>query len=156
MSAVKHILVACDGSQGALKAARFAGDLARDCQARVSVVIVHHEDLLMPYAWGAGEWPAVPPNANLSMDEIRAKVEDAARDDELARTVEALGKLAKPAETVQCWGHPAEEICRWAADHEVDLIVMGSRGRSSFSALLLGSVSGAVASHATCPVTLAR
>ncbi len=156
MTTLKHILVASDGSEGALQAARFAGGLARDTGARVTVLIVHSEELMMPYAWGAGEWPALPANAVLSLDEIRANAEEAAAANELKQSLEALGTLANPATAVQLWGHAAEEICRYAVDHEVDLIVIGTRGRSSFTRLLLGSVSTQVASHATCPVTLVR
>ncbi|MEQ8231166.1 MAG: universal stress protein [Gammaproteobacteria bacterium] len=156
MTTLKHILVASDGSEGALAAARFAGGLARDTGADVTVLVVHSEELMMPYAWGAGEWPALPANAVLSIDEMRANAEEAASTNELARTTAALGQLPAPATAAQRWGHAAEEICRYAVDHAVDLIVIGTRGRSTFTRLLLGSVSTQVASHATCPVTLVR
>ncbi|MCB1748554.1 MAG: universal stress protein [Gammaproteobacteria bacterium] len=156
MSALKHILVPTDGSQGALDAATFAGNLARDTGARVTLLAVHSEDMLMPYAWGAGEWPALPANAVLSMEEIRASVEKATAENEFAQCANALGEVPNAAERVQLWGHAAEEICRYAVDNGVDLIVMGTRGRSNFSRLLLGSVSTQVANHATCPVTLVR
>lgn len=58
--------------------------------------------------------------------------------------------------TVQLWGHPAEQICEYAAGHAVDLIVLGTRGQSNFARLLLGSVTTQVTSHAHCPVTLVR
>ena len=153
---LEHILVASDGSEGALKAARLAGGLASATGARVTVLVVHSDELLMPYAWGAGEWPALPANAVISIEEIRAEVEKASADNEIRRTLEALGELRTPATTVQHWGHPGEEICRYAADHGADLIVLGTRGRSTFTRLLMGSVSTQVASHAACPVTLVR
>jgi nucleotide-binding universal stress UspA family protein len=38
-------------------------------------------------------------------------------------------------------GHPVDEIIKEAKKSKVDLIVMGSHGRSAFSATVLGSVS---------------
>lgn len=156
MSSINHVLVPTDGSEGSLKSAAFAAGLAGDTGARITLAIVHPEELLTPYAWAAGEWPVVPSEAQLSMDEIRARVEQSAKDEELAKTRTALGDISGEIVEVQLWGHAAEELCRYAVDNKVDLIVMGTRGHSSFGRLLLGSVSTQVANHATCPVTLVR
>lgn len=49
-------------------------------------------------------------------------------------------------------GDPAEEILRYARHHPIDLIVMGTHGRSGFSRRLLGSVADRVLRGAACPV----
>jgi nucleotide-binding universal stress UspA family protein len=49
-------------------------------------------------------------------------------------------------------GEPAEEIIRYAASHPIDLIVMGTHGRTGFSRVLLGSVVERVLRGAPCPV----
>jgi nucleotide-binding universal stress UspA family protein len=49
-------------------------------------------------------------------------------------------------------GDPADELV--AASREVDLLVIGSRGRGARRAALLGSVSGKVAERAACPVLI--
>lgn len=49
-------------------------------------------------------------------------------------------------------GEPAEEIIRYAASHSIDLIVMGTHGRTGFSRVLLGSVVERVLRGAPCPV----
>jgi universal stress protein A len=49
-------------------------------------------------------------------------------------------------------GDPAKEIVRLASEQRVDLIVMGTHGRTGSSRLLYGSVCEKVLRHAACPV----
>jgi len=53
-------------------------------------------------------------------------------------------------------GHIGETLVKYARDSEVDLIVMGSHGRSAVANILLGSVSNYVVKHAKCPVLIIR
>jgi nucleotide-binding universal stress UspA family protein len=53
-------------------------------------------------------------------------------------------------------GHVAEQIVRTANAGKFDLVVLGSKGRSGFSDLLLGSVAQRVASSASQPVVLVK
>ena len=53
-------------------------------------------------------------------------------------------------------GHPAEQIIYDADRHDVDLIVVGHRGRSKFARLLLGSVSKQVVQYAGRQVLVVR
>lgn len=153
---VSHVLVPTDGSEGALKAAAFAGELARALGARVSVLIVQSEDLIMPHAWGAGDYPAAAPYGSMSVEEIRDMLEKRLGQKEIPATVAALGTLGEAPETAISWGQAAEEICRFASECHVDLIVIGSHGRTGIRRALLGSVSHAVANQAPCPVTIVR
>jgi nucleotide-binding universal stress UspA family protein len=49
-------------------------------------------------------------------------------------------------------GDPADEIVRYAQSHGIDLIVMGTHGRTGVSRALLGSVAERVTRTASCPV----
>ena len=55
-------------------------------------------------------------------------------------------------ETALVTGSPAAEIVRYAAEHDFDLIVVGSHGRRGFRRLVLGSVAEAVVRTADRPV----
>ena len=47
-------------------------------------------------------------------------------------------------------------IVDYAEHNNIDLIVIGTRGRSGFTKLLLGSVASGVITYASCPVVVAR
>lgn len=55
-----------------------------------------------------------------------------------------------------CSGSPAESILEKAAEWRPDLIVMGSRGRSTFSHLSIGSVAQRVLQQVPCGVRISR
>ncbi|MBS0262220.1 MAG: Flp pilus assembly complex ATPase component TadA [Planctomycetes bacterium] len=51
-------------------------------------------------------------------------------------------------------GRPAHEILQYAREAGIDLIVMGSHGRSGLAHLLLGSIAETVIRESACPVTV--
>jgi nucleotide-binding universal stress UspA family protein len=150
---ISKILLATDGSDGSMLAARFTATIAQSLGADVTVLTVHDDDVLMLHAMGPAVWPAAVPDASLNVEEIKAATEKRALETTLADTKAALGGLAN-VEIDQIWGHTAEAICDYASEQAFDLIVIGSRGRSAFARLLLGSVSTQVAHHSPCPVTI--
>lgn len=154
MRDVRHILVPTDGSPDSLAAASFGGDLARALNARVTVLIVQDERLVVSEAWNAALAPVN--DATDSVTKVRESIQKRAEDVELAETGSSVGEVSRGVELVQKWGHPPSEICSYAEDNEVDLIVIGSHGRTGIKRLLLGSVSHAVASTASCSVTIVR
>ena len=58
------------------------------------------------------------------------------------------------AESVILTGDPAEQIVDYADKKNIDLIIMGTRGRSQLTRWILGSVADKVVSATTCPVAL--
>lgn len=156
MHPITHILIATDGSDYALKAARFAATIAKVSSARITVLTVHHEDTVMLHTMGPAIWPGTVPYGSMSWPDIREAVESHAAKSVLEPCVEACGDEVALNRPIQLWGQPADEICTWAEENEVDLIVLGTRGKSGFARLLLGSTTLQVANHAPCPVTLIR
>ncbi len=53
-------------------------------------------------------------------------------------------------------GSPHREIVRYATEHQVDLIVLGTHGRGPLGHMLLGSVAERVVRTAPCPVLTVR
>ncbi|MGA9154074.1 MAG: universal stress protein, partial [Candidatus Nitrosopolaris sp.] len=47
-------------------------------------------------------------------------------------------------------------IVQYAERENIDLIVVGTRGRSAFKRLLLGSTASGIVTHAHCPVMVVR
>jgi nucleotide-binding universal stress UspA family protein len=83
--------------------------------------------------------------------EAWAKAEDQNRD-----WLRAFGAAAAAAGVQADWrqqlGDPGDLICQIAREEAVDLIMVGRRGRSGLSEILLGSVSNHVMHHAPCSV----
>ncbi|MCG8412854.1 MAG: universal stress protein [Pseudomonadales bacterium] len=156
MATINHILVPTDGSEGSLNAARFAGSLANAFGAKVSVLMVQGDDTLVSQAWGYGNFPFDSPDGMKTVEEIRTALEQHVKENELQDTSKALGALNIDPEIVSVWGHPSEEILKFSEENGVDLIVIGSHGRSALKRAFLGSVSQAVANQATCPVTVVK
>lgn len=84
--------------------------------------------------------------------------------EELGETLrERIEELAKPfrdqgltVDPIVAEGIPAEVIVRIAEEWDVDLIAMGTHGRSGLAHLLLGSTAERVVQHADCPVLTVR
>jgi nucleotide-binding universal stress UspA family protein len=53
-------------------------------------------------------------------------------------------------------GTPPDEIMRYVSDRDIDLIVMGTHGRSGVAHAVIGSVAEAVVRQAPCPVLVVR
>ena len=138
----KHILLAVDGSEHALHAAKTAGDLARNMDSEILRVVVAFEPV-PPYL---GE-PNMQAAISARMNEAEAI---------LKKALDAVGKIPGKVHTEILEGPPAEAILDVAETRKSDLIVMGSRGLGRLAGALLGSQSQKVVRHAACPVLIVR
>ncbi len=127
----RNILVAVDGSPHSARALEEAIDLAREGNARLTVMTCVPD----PTTWllgGAGYAGGVDfaELAKESEKEYRELLEDA---------VAKVGEM--PVTKVLAQGHAGERILEKLHQDSYDLVVMGSRGRGQVRSLLLGSVS---------------
>jgi nucleotide-binding universal stress UspA family protein len=79
-------------------------------------------------------------------------------EDEGKRAIDEVKKMAGdlPVETFVLSGYPGSAIVDFAKDNGIDLIVMGTLGKSGIEKLLLGSVADRVIRHAPCPVLVVK
>ena len=90
-------------------------------------------------------------NARLHLVHVVPPVTDPGPPDAISVALAALGPGVDVVTAVVS-GRVAPEIVSYAARHHVDMIVMGTRGRTSVSRAVLGSVAAAVVRRAACPV----
>jgi nucleotide-binding universal stress UspA family protein len=142
-----HALVATDGSEQSIRAARRAADLLRPAD-QVTLLTVVTE---VPGDDAGGIEGSV-----YTPDEMERvwNAEMAEARDELEHTAAALS-TAQVDKRIEI-GDVAKTICRLAEELGVDVIVVGSHGRTGLERLFLGSVSEHVVRHAPCPVLVVR
>ena len=140
---MNRILVATDGSESAAEAVEFGIDLAAGHQAELTFVhVVPELDLIPSTVFSIGG--AFPHEPSI---EDRALLEDAAAIAE-AHDVFSTTALLR--------GETVDEIVAYADSHDVDLIVVGSRGHGTISSALLGSVSRGILQESMRPVLVVR
>jgi nucleotide-binding universal stress UspA family protein len=145
---MKRILIATDGSDHALKAAQFAGELAASMNAELHVLAVAYrnregERELREFARIEHVEGGI---ADVALTLARSHVEHS------RRRAEAQGAIAIKTSVIE--GDPTEEILSYISAKSIDAVVVGRRGRSSLARLLLGSVSQKLASLAPCIVII--
>jgi len=133
------ILVPTDFSTASDAALPHAEALAR--QKSASLLILHVEE--PPLAYGGGELYYGLPDPN--SERILKMLEEVRPTDQ---TVAFTHRLTM--------GDPAGEIVRIAAEERVEMIVLGTHGRSGMTRMLMGSVAEAVVRRAPCPVLVYR
>ncbi len=125
---MKRILVAVDGSEPSLKAARMAADIALRFGSELSFVHVVPKLVLPPDVYG------------LTIAEVE-KEHRAYADRLLERAVASLEEPSLDVSTRVIYGSPAEAIAEEGAANDIGLIVVGSRGHGAVARMFLGSVS---------------
>lgn len=141
---LETLLVPTDGSEGALRAASFAGRLAAATGAKIVLLHVVHAGSTAQTIGLAAQTKQEFQGTIRSMSEATLEKTRAAISEEIE--IEEIGEF----------GEPAAEIISAARSRGADLVVMGSRGLSPLREMLLGSVSEKVVRRAPCPVTVVR
>lgn len=134
-----HILLAADGSENAVRAAKEAVKIA-DATSLIEVVTV------ADFEKATTEMLHAKSIESLELERRRkiAGVEHVLKDAN-ARYIVTILK-----------GTPGPEIVRYANAKNVDLVVIGSRGLNSLQEMVLGSVSHKVMKRVNCPALIVK
>ncbi len=137
-----QILVPMDSSPMAKRALEHALSMHPDAQFTVLHVIDYIEE-------------SYSARALVGTEKLRERAEERA-EKLFEETQEIAESRDQKVETESVVGDPSREIIRYAREHDVDQIVMGSHGRSPMSRILLGSVAEDITRRAPVPVTVVR
>jgi len=137
----EDVLVPTDGSEGAMAAVGPALDVASTYGARVHAL-------------------SVVDTVGMGFDVRSATMIDALEEAAQA-AVDAVADRAKRAsvssvDTAIVQGTPADAIRSYVDDHDVDLVVMGTHGRTGLRRYLLGSVAERTIRTSSVPVMTVR
>lgn len=146
MKRIRKILYATDYSKASDRALEEAINLAKQNEAELSVVHV-----LEPIPYAGGE--------EFGGAELYMRLEDASKREAQASMAKLMRRLQRSkvkAKSLLLRGSAHDQIVKAAKSKKVDMIVIGTHGRTGLSKLFMGSVAGKVVSAATCPVVTVR
>jgi nucleotide-binding universal stress UspA family protein len=143
--AFKRVVCPVDFSAASIHGLEYAFSLAREADARVT--ILHVIESFGPTAGLDLAGFTVPQYLEALRTDARRR---------LAALVPVNARDWCEPEEVLTTGQPAQAILDAAASHDADLIVMGVGTRSAAGLLVLGSVASKVVRRATCPVMTVR
>lgn len=138
----KKILVPIDGSDIALTAASYARVMAEKFESSITLVhIIQNPAYILPNT-------IIPP---LLIKDLEANGKQV-----LAQALTVFNDSDCRVNTLLEYGHPGIRIVTIAKEKSYSLIVMGRRGLSDVTGLLLGSVSNHVLHYASCPTMIIK
>ena len=152
MIELKRILLPTDFSEQSLAAKGYACALAEQFGAELHLLNVVHDLASEVPEFGMGlAFPGFVEN-------LPGRMEDLEREaiGRIAKVLDAAWEQGRRVVLATKRGTPFLEILRYAREHEIDLIVLGTHGRSGLAHALMGSVAERVVRKATCPVLTVR
>ena len=137
----EKILIATDGSKNVQNAVDLGIEIAKATGAKVYAAMVVPSHSLTSYMKShMEEWEA-PYD---TIRQVANKAIEYAMDKAKMEGVEATGVILE--------GHPPEQITAYAQGNDMDLIVMGTLGRTGIDRFLIGSVAENVIRHSKVKV----
>ena len=151
---LSKILVALDGSHASFDAADYAVMLAKQHHAQLILLhVLHPVEYYSSLQFFEVEQPQdsreiieqAKKEANKWFDIVRKKIEE-----------DTLEKQTKIETAIIVSTATVDSILDYAEDKNVDLIVVGTKGRSGIKKLLLGSTASGIVTYSSCPVTVVK
>jgi nucleotide-binding universal stress UspA family protein len=141
---MKRILVGVDGSKESREAANFAAELAQATKSELVLASV----VFIPVGLGAPEL--------LAQVDRWEKDEQANSEKTVKEIAASISRPGVRVETLTPKGSPAEKLADLAQSGDVELVVVGHRGRGAIKRLLLGSVADRLVQICPKPVLIVR
>jgi nucleotide-binding universal stress UspA family protein len=141
MIKLERILIPTDFSEHSRQASKYACELAKRFIAELHLLHVV-QPLVLPESGG------LLPQDEVDWEEGRKKDLEELKEPGFEHATRVI-------RTVQT-GTPFVEIVRYARDNDIDLIVMGTHGRTGLMHALIGSVAERVVRKSPCPVLTVR
>ena len=135
---IKKILNPVDGSEHSIHSTKYATELATLMDAEILLLHCHDR-----FPINMGE-----PHSQLAVNQISEEL--------VAPFIEKLEQSKVPFNVRILEGNPGNKIPEVAKLEKIDLIVMGSRGVTDFTGLLIGSVAHQVLHKSDCPVFITK
>ncbi len=141
MKAFKNVLFPTDFSECSEKVFPLALEMAQKFDAKLYLLFVVRDISYLV-------------TINVSGDALMNTVAEVARgaEKQMQEFCDKYLRDLSPYETTVVIGNPADEILKFANEHAIDLIVMGTHGRKGLDRTLMGSVADHVIKNAAAPV----
>ncbi len=141
---IKHIMVPYDKSEPANRAFDYALDLAKKYNSSISIV-----------SCVSIQVPTDPYFGAAYIETTKLLKEDAAKSISNLEPMLRESKIPFKSDVLEVISI-TDSLVSYTESHDVDLIVIGSRGLGGFKKLLLGSVASGVSQHSKCPVLIVK
>jgi nucleotide-binding universal stress UspA family protein len=153
---LRRVLLVTDGSASSQQAVQFLGGLPMPVGARFWVmhVLPSLPIPMMIVMTPTGNVPMAFQDSEEAAG-LRTK-EDKEGQALVDSTLEALQGMGKPAEGILKRGDAATEIMAVVKEHNIDLLISGSRGLTPIRSWMMGSVSRKLVHYSGCSVLVVR
>jgi nucleotide-binding universal stress UspA family protein len=152
-TAFSKIMVGIDGSEESMNAAEYAVGIAKKHDAELIAINVLTSDIGYAYSSPGIESPPPPP----SVKEIILLAEYEAKKwfDKIKEKAEESGIRFK-TEFIVARRSVVSTMLDYAEEQNINLILVGTRGRSGIKKMLLGSIASGLVTYASCPVMVVK
>ena len=137
------VLVAVDGSEYSMNAAEYAISITKEYSSQLIALHVITSDVSTIASTFSPQMEEIKKNAQEYFDKIRRMGDEVNWDIPLRTELIASSSVVGG-------------IMDFAEKENIDLIVVGTRGRSGLKRLLLGSVASGIVNYAHCPVMIVK
>ena len=147
---ISKIMVGIDGSKESVNAADYAIAIAKRHNAELIAVNVLTSDIGYAYSSPGVESPP------LTIREVILLAEDEVKKwfDDIKKSADE--KVQLRTEIIMAKRSAVSTMLDYAEEQNINLIVVGTRGRSGIKKMLLGSVASGLVTYAVCPVLVAK